>query len=74
MYMVQQRVTTAVRDGYRNADARELEQALAGAGATRAWLRGLHLDDDVRASLDEPVAAVEEALAECLRRCRRSTA
>ncbi len=72
MYMVQQRVTTAVREGYREAPLEELTTQLAQARAARAWLAGMRLPPEVRASLDEPVAAIEEALAECARRQRTS--
>ena len=64
MYMVQQRVTTAVREGYGDASIAELERELAQARAARAWMAGMRLPADVRASLDEPIAAIEEALAE----------
>ena len=68
MYMVHQRTTTAVRDGYAGADLAELERQLTGARAAREWLGALAIDPDVRATLVEPVAAVEEALAETVRR------
>ena len=68
MYMVQQRATTAVREGYRDSDAADLERQLGGAQQARMWLEGLTIDPAVRAWLVEPIAAVEEALAECARR------
>ncbi len=74
MYMVQQWVTTAVREGYRGADGVDVEQALAGARAARSWLASLAIDSDVRATLIEPIAAVEEALAECVRQSSRPQA
>jgi hypothetical protein len=70
MYMVQQRTTTAVRDGYRSSDGAEVAQQLEEARRARAWLEGLHIEADVRAWLVEPIAAVEEALAEIDRRRR----
>lgn len=72
MYMVQQQTTTAIREGYAEADTAEVERELAGAVAARTWLEGLTVDADARATLIEPIAAVEEALAECLRRKERS--
>lgn len=67
MYMVQQRATTAVREGYRGSDAADIERQLAGAQQARTWLEGLAIDPGVRVWLVEPIAAVEEALAECAR-------
>ena len=71
MYMVQQRITTAVREGYAEADAAELERQLHGARAARTWLEGRAVESSVRASLLEPTEAVEEALAEASRRAAR---
>lgn len=68
MYMVQQRVTTAVRNGYAQTGTAELRRQLTSARAARAWLEGLAIEPEVRAWLIEPIAAVEEALAERLRR------
>jgi len=68
MYMVQQRTTTAVREGYREADPAEVQRQLANALQAREWLESLAIDPDVRAWLVEPIAAVEEALAEVARR------
>ena len=70
MYMVQQRVTTAVREGYAQADMEELRRQLIGARAARAWLEALAIEPEVRAGLVEPIEAVEEALAEAVRRRR----
>lgn len=67
MYMVHQRLTTAVRTGYRGADADTLARELAEARRTIGWLKRLHVDDATKASLIEPVAAVEEVLAETVR-------
>jgi hypothetical protein len=72
MYMVQQRVTTAVREGYAQAGERELRRQLAAARAARAWLEGLAIEPEVRAWLVEPIGAVEEALVDLARR-RSST-
>ena len=67
MLMVHQRTTTAVREGYRGADAQIVREQLAEARRARAWLEGLEIDPEVRAWLVEPVAVVEEALAEVVR-------
>ena len=71
MYMVQQRTTTAVREGYASAGRDEVQQELISARAARAWLERLHIDPAVRATLVEPITAVEEALAEQIRRIDR---
>ena len=71
MYMVHQRTTTAVRDGYRDAEQGDVERQLAQAQRTHAWLDGLAIDDEAKAWLVEPIAAVEEALAEIVRRRSR---
>ena len=71
MYMVQQRVTTAVREGYRDAEAADVERQLQAARGARAWLEGLAVDAEVRSWLIEPIAAIEEALAEVARRRAR---
>ena len=67
MLMVQQQTTTAVREGYAPADRDEVQQELVSARAARAWLERLHVHPAVRATLVEPIAAVEEALAERIR-------
>jgi hypothetical protein len=72
MYMVQQRATTAVREGYRDAGSADIQRQLEGARRARVWLDGLAIDADVRAWLAEPIAAVEEALAEAARRVERN--
>lgn len=71
MLMAQQRTTTAVREGYAQASSEELRRELLSARAARAWLERLTIDPAVRASLVEPIAAVEEALAERVRRLQR---
>jgi hypothetical protein len=71
MLMVQQRTTTAVREGYAEADIDTVRGELASAAAARSWLEGLAIDPAVRATLIEPIAAVEEALSERLRRLAR---
>jgi hypothetical protein len=68
MYMVHQRTTTAVRDGYRDAAVDDVAHQLAEARRTRAWLEGMRIDPEVRAWLVEPIAVVEEAFAEIARR------
>ena len=68
MYMVHQRTTTAVREGYREAAPEDVERQLAEARRTRAWLEILDVDPEVRAWLIEPIAVVEESLAEITRR------
>lgn len=70
MYMVYQRATTAVREGYREADASVVQSQLAEARRALAWLEGLEVDPDVRAWLVEPMAALEEVFAELERRRR----
>jgi hypothetical protein len=72
MYMVNQRVTTAVRDGYRVVEPDVLADQLAEARRALAWLEGMQIDSAVRASLVEPIAAVEEALSEVARVSARS--
>ncbi len=71
MLMVQQRTTTAVREGYATAGRDEVQQELVSARAARAWLERLRIDAATRAMLVEPIAAVEEALAERVRRIDR---
>ena len=71
MLMIQQRTTTAVREGYAEASLAELRRELLSARAARAWLERLTIDPAVRASLVEPIAVVEEALAERIRRRER---
>lgn len=71
MLMVQQRTTTAVREGYADAGLDELRRELVGARAARSWLERLHIDPAVRATLIEPIEAIEEALAEHIRRRQR---
>lgn len=68
MLMVQQRTTTAVREGYATAGPDEVRRELDGARAARSWLEGLAIEPEVRAVLVEPIAAIEEALAERARR------
>ena len=59
-YMVQQWLTTAVRDTYRaRSDAGEQADEAARVGA---WLAALPLDRAVVAALVEPVAALEDGL------------
>jgi len=67
MYMVNQRNTTAVRDGYRQADRATLERQLTQARQVREWLEALQIDAGVRATLVEPIGAIEEAFAEIVR-------
>jgi len=45
MYMVQQRTTTAVRDGYREADPGEVAAQLASARQAREWLASLAIEN-----------------------------
>jgi len=73
MLMVQQRTTSAVREGYAEADVDTVRRELASAAAARSWLEGLAIDPEVRAALIEPIAAVEEALSERLRRLARKS-
>jgi len=64
-YMVMQRVTTAVHEGY--AGRPDLAEQVAQARACRGWLEALSIDPTVRAELVEPIRAVEEALADLVR-------
>lgn len=64
-YMVQQRVVSAIRESY--AGHPDRERHLAAARACRAWLESLEIEPGLRASLVEPIAAVEEALAALVR-------
>ncbi len=73
MLMVQQRATTAVREGYADASPEVLRRELVSARAARAWIERLTIDPEVKATLAEPIAAVEEALAERVRRLDRGT-
>lgn len=71
MYMVYQQLTTAVRDGYRGAARAVVEHHLAEARRARRWLESLEIDPAQRASVLEPIAAIEEALAEIERATHR---
>lgn len=63
-YMVMARIGAAIRDGYRHdAGGERVRENLESARRTRAWLESLEIDPRVRASLVEPVAAIEEAFA-----------
>ncbi len=64
-YMVMQRVTTAVHEGY--AGRTDVTEQLAQARTCRGWLEALSIDTAVRAELLEPIRAVEEALADLVR-------
>jgi hypothetical protein len=58
-FMLMQRLTTAVLDGYRDAD--DVSAELEAARAHRVWLESLTIDGRVRAGLVEQAVAVEEA-------------
>lgn len=73
MLMIHQRTTTAVREGYAHAGMEDVRRELVSARAARAWIERLTIDPEVRASLVEPIAAVEEALAERARRLARGS-
>ncbi len=63
-YMVMARVAAAIRDGYRRDEgAGRVRENLEAARRTRAWLESLDIDPGVRASLVEPIAALEDAFA-----------
>ena len=64
-YMVMQRITSAVHEGY--AGRTDIPEQQSLAEACRAWLEGLAIDPNVRAELVEPIRAVEEALADLVR-------
>ncbi len=59
--MVQQRLISAIREAYADDPGRDAH--LARARAARSWLDGLAIDPGLRASIVEPIAAIEETLA-----------
>jgi hypothetical protein len=65
-FMLMQRITTAVLDGY--ADAADVGPELAAAREHRTWLEGLTIEDAVRQSLVEQARALEEAFERLQRR------
>ncbi len=67
-YMVQQRIVSAIRESY--ADRPDRAHHLAAARGCREWLESLEVEPGLRASLVEPIAAVEEALASLEREAR----
>ena len=73
-YMVYQRYATAIREAYgAEVSQAELEGSLADAGRARAWLESLPIEEALRASLVEPIAVIEDALAGLIRRRSRAT-
>lgn len=68
-YMVQQRIVSAIREAY--ADRPDRDRHLAAAKGCREWLESLAVEPGLRASLVEPIAAVEEALAALEREAAR---
>lgn len=71
-HMFFQRIATAVREAYTGRD--DVERRLEEAGTFRRWADGLAIDATTRASLTEPIAAVEDGLREVLRRRTSSPA
>ena len=66
-YMVQQRLTTAVRDGYGAVTADEAAALADEAERCRAWLAALAIEPGLRGAVVEPVAAIESALRDLAR-------
>jgi hypothetical protein len=64
-FMLMQRLTTAVLEGYQGVDVTEERQAARGH---REWLESLQIDDSVKASLVEQAHAIEEAFDRLARR------
>jgi hypothetical protein len=64
-YMVMQRYTTAIREGY--AGRTDVAEQHARAGMVRAWLEALAIAPALRAELAEPIRAIEDAFADLLR-------
>jgi len=64
-YMVMQRYTTAIREGY--AGRTDIAEQHARAAMVRSWLESLAIAPAVRAELTEPIRAIEEAFADLLR-------
>jgi hypothetical protein len=64
-YMVMQRYTTAIREGY--AGRTDVAAQHARAGMVRAWLESLVIAPALRAELAEPIRAIEDAFADLLR-------
>jgi len=61
-YMVHQRFASAIKDAYREkAERSEIQRQLDEARRTRDWLEALEIDGQLRASLVEPIAVVEDA-------------
>ncbi len=65
-HMFFQRIATEIREAYAARD--DAESRLEEAGAFRRWAQDLAVDAATRASLIEPIVAVEDGLREVLRR------
>lgn len=61
-YMVMQRYTTAIHEGY--GGRADVTEQLRTATAFRTWIESLAIDPAIRNELAEPIRAVEDALAD----------
>lgn len=64
-YMVMQRYTTAIREGY--AGRTDVGEQHARAAMVRAWLDSLAISPALRAELTEPIRAIEDAFGDLMR-------
>jgi len=64
-YMVMQRYTTAIREGY--AARPDVAEQHARAAMVRAWIESLAISPALRAELIEPIQAIEDAFGDLLR-------
>jgi hypothetical protein len=65
-FMLMQRITTAVLDGYEASE--DVAGHVEAARSHRAWLESLAIDDGVRLGLVEQARALEEAFERLQRR------
>lgn len=64
-YMVMQRYTTAIHEGY--AGRTDLLHQLTKATELREWVASLEVPAPLRAELAEPIRAIEEAFEDLVR-------
>ncbi len=64
-YMVMQRYTTAIREGY--AGRTDVAAQQARAAEFRAWIESLTISPALRAELVEPIKAIEDAFGDLRR-------
>jgi hypothetical protein len=64
-YMVMQRYTTAIREGY--VGRTDVAEQHARAAMVRAWIESLAISPALRAELVEPIKAIEDAFGDLLR-------